>query len=483
MELTEAVQSFLVERLLTWQVTLSASQSYFKELADVERQREKGYRRAASILAPKNIHRSDLLGSLTHLSGSLSGSSRSPSPTGNSEPPDRGNAWLVPLQAAALKADNEAAGLLAYLEGQVMTRLQDCKAFFKEHRDVIKSRLEGACRELNESKDRLSACNDAAVDPWLAQVQRSTRQQQYQRQLSLHHTTLQSLFTDIYSLDRELTSRLTNIISEYFIVAAKTAAVFAEQLNDMSSIMSAMDGQSEWSMAMMKAGIDENWRLTSNIVLSPRLAQLEKSVFDSIAKSGFLMKQSGGFGRAWSIYFVVLSGGGHLHGYRCASFPEDPNLRIPSASMHLHKRALSDVNEHFLSILFSDHSDWLGEPTFSVNLSSPVVTVKPEPSAVSVSVVSQGGFFGKSEKKYVFKSWVEEDIQEWAAFLMHNYATIDQQTANEHQQTTVQEPYYQQTVQQQYYQHEDEQLSESSSQHPQSSSYSAIPPMENPWND
>lgn len=539
MELTEAVQAFLVERLLTWQVTLSASQSYFKELAEVERQRGKGYRRAAAMLAPKNIQRTDLLGSLSQLTGSLSGSSRSPSPVHHnnqhhnpqqpqtaqgSEPPDRGNTWLVPLQAAALKSDNETAGLLAYLEGPVLTRVAECKSFFKEHRDTIKARLEAACRDLSESRDRLAACNDAAVDPWLAQVQRSSRQQQYQRQQQQHQQSLHHLFTDISALDRELTGRLKAIIHEYFVVAGKTAAVFAEQMHDMSALMAAVDGPAEWSMAMLKAGIDENWRLTTNIQMSPRMAQLEKSVFDGIARSGFLMKQSGGFGRSWSVYFVVVSGTpttNHIHGYRCASFPDDPNLRIPTASMHLHKRALTDLNEQMLSLLFADHSDWLGEPTFSLNLNSPSVTVRQEPPYLAITTTTAGGFFGKSEKKFLFKSWVDDDLTEWIGLVVSvasqrpPIGDIQGQILQQQQlerdlyvrEQHIQEQYMQeqqlqeQQLQEQYmvrhsygvpnadhrqYEAQDD-LSESSSQATSNknaqSSYSIVPPMDNPWND
>ena len=476
-----SVHEFIVDRLVTWHVTMNSSIEYFKEIAHVERAKGRGLRKAAAVLAPKQIANAaqgaaaaaqgpSMMGMLSstsmsfYASQSSTSTSRSSSPPPGTEaekPPDRGNFWLVPLQAAALKGENEANGLLSYIEGQVVPRLEELKAFYKQHRDSIRNRLQASYQQLWLCHDRLTSAIEnysninktpttggESPDPWLSEIQLRGRIDGWVKNLGPHYQCLQQCLVDLRELDGSMTQRAGAIMNEYFIVASKTAAMQSEQLAEMSSVMQMVDAGQEWGGALARARLDYNWALSvppvdafSLSVFStlPQAAASGQEVrTHNVKKAGFLMKQGGGFTRSWSSYFCILTDSNYFHGYRTANLAGGEQFRIPSTTMQLHKRALDEMSEQMLQGLFGERPEILAEPAVSISL-NPIV-FKPERNRqFTLSVSQEGGlFFGKSEKKITFRSWTEEDISEWILLIEESIAEAQREHAKQQMMQHVQ---------------------------------------------
>jgi hypothetical protein len=233
------------------------------------------------------------------------------------------------------------------------------------------------------------------------------------------------VFSEVRTLDNQLTVRYGAAVTEFFAVCSRTVAVHGEQCREMAAMLQTVDGGSEWQQALVKGKLDHDWRM-----LVPPPDALSASIFSQfpaslsreheIRRAGFIMKQSGGFGKGWVAYYLVLTDADYLHGYRCASLPELDWLRIPSPSLQLHKKGLDDLNQQMLRSIFTHMPGILADPTFSVCIAAPTRVAKEGGMTsvhMSIATPSSGGFFGRSERKLVFKSWLDEDLLEWLGLL------------------------------------------------------------------
>lgn len=337
---------------------------------------------------------------------------------------------------------------------------------------------------LNNGEQQSSANSEMLTkDVWLSELLLHSQIESFLQEKGKFCQELMSIFLEVKGMDKEWAGKLSQIIAENCIVKSKQSILANGQLQDVSRMMRGIDADSEWSHALTKARLDYEWRLeappTDGFTFTV-LNQISCEIFGSIAesrggissplasapsaaisvkpvtikKSGYLMRAGSGFGKSWNVLFWVLTDSHFLHAYT----PEKKKSRrrpsvdgaspqtisLPSYDDQMTKRHLADLNAEISQA-------WLGplapmtpylaaavpvvgqsmrvdsrllEPILSIPLFDGVSVAVESPSenVFVIQVPGSGGFFGRSERKYMLKSFLEEDMVDWCIALKETIA-------------------------------------------------------------
>lgn len=531
------------ERCETWKNTLSAIIEYFQIIIDLERAKEKSFRKAAALLGPSNVFGSPLEES----------SAVSPAPsTASSTPPapfvsNNGATWLVPLQALALKGNGESESIVRFMERATVPDLQQLRESIRMGSRQLKEQLVAILAPLHKSYEALNSAMGAhqsiwlellrakdprsedGTDPWLQELKLSLRVQSFLTEKHAFAQALESVHTAQRALDSTWSSTLKTIVAEFFTVYSKSTIQFGEQMQDIAALMQEVQPEHEWASALHNFRLDFGWSLETppfDGFMTSVISQINHSIIRqsdanqevikrfSIAKSGFLMKQSSGsFGsKSWSTLFWILTGSGFLHGY---SFKEKHNavvaVNIPKPAQVIHIKTLQEVNTEAAKVLLESNvvpdasladpsvTIWLGGGTVAPVIASEGNRVDSSGCIFCVvsGALSSGGFLfgGKGEKKYFLQSFVEEDMVDWCIAIKQVISSCQEDilpkpstimTAQEYIKPTPAHEYESDNQQQQYQQQQEEKVEEYFRAPPQDSSVSRMLPPElekNPWED
>lgn len=446
------------ERCENWRNTLTAILEYFQIIIELERTKEKSFKRAAALLGPSNV-----FGSASEEApmSPLPSSSSPPSASGE-RPIGATNTWLVPLQALALKGNGESESIVRYMERATIPDLQQLRDSIRVGAKQLREQLIVILAPLHKAYDALSGSmkghqaiwldmlrnkdprSEEGTDPWLQQLKLSLRVQVFLQEKHAFAQALESVHTAQRALDSNWSNGLKNIIAEFFTVYSKSTLQFGEQMQDIAALMQEVQPDQEWATALHHFRLDFGWNLETppfdgfmtsvisqinhSIIRESEISQEVVKTF-SVAKSGFLMKQSSGsFGaKSWSILFWVLTESGFLHGY---PFKEkNAIVNVPKPAQVLQIKSLQEANAEAVKVLFEGNvvpDPLLVDPAVSIWLGggsvAPVIASegsRVDSSGCTFCVISgplsSGGFLfgGKGEKKYFLQSFIEEDMVDW----------------------------------------------------------------------
>ena len=449
------------ERCESWKSTVTAIIEYFHIFMDLERTKEKSYRKAAALLGPSNVFGSggeeSAGGAGTPVGSPLPSSSSPPSATATQ---NTSNTWLVPLQALALKGNGESESIVRFMERAALPDLQQLRDNIRMGSKQLKEQLVAILAPLHKAYESLHGSmgqhqslwldllkdkdprSEDGTDPWLQQLKLSLRVQAFLHEKHSFAQALESVHSTQRSLDAAWSGTLREIVSEFFTVYSKSTLQFGEQMQDIVALMQEVVPEQEWANALHRFRLDFGWSLETppfDGFLSSVLSQVNHSILRNsdlpaqdiirsfpIVRSGFLLKQSSGsFGaKSWSSLFWILSESGFMHGY---AFKGDK-----SSSAIVHKptgitsaKALQEANSEAAQVLLHGQvpdaaladptvSIWLGGSNVNPVISTEGSRVDSSGCVFCVTALSSGGFFGgKGEKKYTLQSFVEEDMVDW----------------------------------------------------------------------
>lgn len=461
------------ERCETWKNTLNAIIEYFNIMVDLEKTKERTFKRAAALLGPSNV---------------FGTSSVEDSPTSGTDTPPKSpktfgslNTWLVPLQALAIKGNSESEAMVRYTEKVTMPELGHLREQIKMGSKQLREQLAMILGPLHKAHESLNAAMgqhqtvwsgliegkdpraEEGTDPWLLQIRLSLKINAFLREKEVFCQALEAVHENQQQLDSAWTSSLLRIIQEFFTVQAKSTLQHGEQMKDVSELMQSLDIPSEWNSALGHYRLDFRWKLEtppfdgffSSVIGQIGLGILSRQerrqsisseivkVFP-IVKTGFIMRQSGGgfAGKSWHTLFWVLVESGFLHGYsKIASTGQ-----MPKHNQAISRKTLQEFNNEAAKSLFEGivPDSLVIEPSVSIWLGGGSVAPAIETSTssggkvdssgctflvTSGAIVSGGGFLfgGKGEKKHLLQSFVEEDMVDWCIAIKQVIEAISQQ--------------------------------------------------------
>lgn len=326
--------------------------------------------------------------------------------------------------------------------------------------------------------------DEAISVPDIFVTEQALRQQvaAFLREKGVFADTLLGVFRATRSLEHETATAAKDIIGEAMRVRGQQLAASAELLTEGALELRSAEALVEWGEALRVHRLDWEWQLEvpppdgfMASMLSQVACQLGLAATGSrassttppsggspvavvrpirVTKCGFLARPAT-FSRSWTVVFVVLTDSAFLHCYLAEDLakieggapstgsPRERPLRIPSPSMRLHGKALSELNQNAARIVLAPPSDSDATtivsglarltPTLSIPLLHAQTTVTPDGKAAgefSFTILVPGGtsFFGRSERKYALKSFVEEDMVDWCIAIKEAIATAQQHT-------------------------------------------------------
>ena len=455
------------ERCETWKNTLGAIIEYFSLMLEMEKYKEKSFRKAAALLGPSNV-----FGGHEELSSALNSPSSPASPhmaaNGSPKPAiNTSNTWLVPLQSLAIKGNGESESIMRYMERATMPDLLQLKEGIKSGSKQLKEQLISILGPLHKSYESLSQGmnqhqnlwnsliegkdprSEDGTDPWILQSKLSLKVEAFLEEKAIFLSGLEGVHNLQKTFDSSWSSAVKGILSEFYIVNSKSTAQFSQQMQDVAGFMQDLTPEQEWLNALGAFRLDFGWSLDIppfDGFYTSVLNQISHSIYAraeednlpvpvkqfSVIKSGFLLKQSSGsFGsKTWNPYYWILAESGFLHGYLVKE--GKTSLNIPRANLMLNKKTLQEYNDEadsaFINKQVIDPS--LADPHVTIWLGgggvSPAMTDSSGSSSgrvdssgciftVTSGPISSGGFLfgGKGEKKYLLQSFVEEDMVDW----------------------------------------------------------------------
>lgn len=384
--------------------------------------------------------------------------------------------WLGPLQAFSLQTCSGAESLSKFVKEETLVRLEGLREEFLGQAKTLRDRLSRAQRHLTREQEALMkamreherlwrqresggriAAEESDKDVWLAELSLHGQVESFLAEKTLFCTSLQEIYTATRVLHADCARRLSSAIAEYFTVKGKQGLAAAELIQDVARGIAAVEPEGEWHAALVRSRLDYEWKLEA-----PPQDGFTSSVLQQVAaasgtgaaqpvrvlRCGLLMRPGSTFGPAWAPIFCILTDSHFLHGYapetkkqrRKASAPgseasPEPAYRVPSVDDQVGARELGDMNmaisRAWLGFLSDSNRTGLQghlridgrllEPVFSIALREGV-TVSIEDGARddlawSILVPGGSGFFSRSERKYMFRSWAEEDMVDWCIAL------------------------------------------------------------------
>jgi hypothetical protein len=478
------------ERCETWKNTLSAVIEYFTMLLEMERYKEKAFRKAAALIGPSNV-----FGGHDEISSGVNSPSSpaSPHPPSNGSPKpnviNTSNTWLVPLQSLAIKGNGESESIMRYMERATMPDLLQLKEGIKSGSKQLKEQLISILSPLHKSYESLNQAmsqhqglwnsliegkdprSEEGSDPWILQSKLALKVESFLEEKIVFSSGLEGVHNLQKTFDSSWSSAIKGILSEFYIVNSKSTIQFGQQMQDIAGFMEDLTAEQEWSSALGLYRLDFGWSLDTppfDGFYTSVLGQISHSIYAkseeeegdqhvpvkqfSIIKSGFLLKQSSGsFGsKTWNPYFWVLSESGFLHGYLVKE--GKTSINIPKATQMLSKKTLQEYNDEAAASLLNKQvidpslidphvSIWLGNgsvsPAMSESSSSGSSRVDNSGCIFTVisGAISSGGFLfgGKGEKKYVLQSFVEEDMVDWCIAIKQVIQEVESSSYKRHE--------------------------------------------------
>lgn len=354
----------------------------------------------------------------------------------------------------------------------------------RDHEKLWTVRLEKTFAQSLQSESPSVGAVSEQKDVWLSELQLHGQIESFLGEKDRFCRVLHELYTEVRLLNADCARRVEQVIVEHFTVKSKQGIAQIELMKDVCRGIEAVEPEKEWQSSLVRARLDFEWRLEappidgftqsvlhqiSNTILTAVSAgpstssmpssPLARAPSSSIAvkpvkviKSGYLMRPGSTFGPSWQVLFFVLTDSHYLHAYvpetkkkarKHSTSGGTPDLvyTVPSPDDQLNQRQLHDTN---LAI----STAWLGflKPNapadewlkIDLRLLDPALTIplfegvqvavdSPNEHEWSVMVPGAGSFFGRSDKKYHFKSFVEEDMVDWCIALKDQVsASIDE---------------------------------------------------------
>lgn len=383
------------------------------------------------------------------------------------------HAWLGPLQTHALKNATEGETFANYLRETVLTHLEllreKVKSVSKEIRTslaTVVSRLrkqhqllQGVISELetiwrirlrfqdSPTDEDLVSEVIASADIYLGELRLRELSSAFMREKEAYCSILMSSFYQARQMEGELAEGLNSILTEAFMVKEKQMAASGESLAECRECITGAAPLSEWNVSIQKNKLDWDWHVTAPPVdgfLASVLSQISASISSNfpqssvglasvrVVRAGFLMKPAS-FGR-WSVIYCVLTDSLYLHCFPPSVFGEvaiehdeggkgGKHFRVPSPSLQLHSRSLNELNSAALRIWQATCAASHHIPSLSIPLLHPATSVTADPEyskgehVFTITVPGGTSFFGRTEKRYSFRSYLEEDMVDWCIAL------------------------------------------------------------------
>lgn len=263
--------------------------------------------------------------------------------------------------------------------------------------------------------------------------------------------TLQGLEADLVD---ELRPLLVNLLRAK---EQQASSVAVEGITELVNSIRGLDASQGWQVAQRKHRLDWDWSLAvppADGLVASILTQVGLSLAPEAAspavrpirimKSGYLLRPpTSAFSRSWSVVFCILCDSAHLHCYQPEALKQQQqqrqdNVRIPSPSMNLHRRGLVEVNGAAARAWLPASPEGqipgmpalLAHPILSIPLLHPETLISPEASrsgdkhVFTVTIPGSSSLFGRSERKYQLRSFVEEDMVDWCIAIKETMALV-----------------------------------------------------------
>ncbi len=366
--------------------------------------------------------------------------------------------------------------ILGKLQRGVGKEQEGLQKAMREHERLWMHRLEKTAQRALSSLPSSDSINSAELeqkDVWLSQLQLHNQIDAYLEAKRKFCSTLMELYSDTRMLNAECSRRLSQTITEHFTVRSKHLLAQVEHLKDVARGIEAVEPEGEWANALVRAKLDYDWVLeappsdgfTHSILhqISASITSIagsgERSAAASplsrapshslvvkpigISKTGLIMKTGSTFGPSWIVGFAVLTEGNFLHIYADVKSRRKSDISsytIPSPDDQLSKRHLADMNVSITKFWFNQMDSRLLEPYLSIALTEGITVSVEEPTENIWRILIPGaqGFFGRSDKKYQFRSFLEEDMVDWCIAIKESIAA-NQASVNQMAQLTHQE--------------------------------------------
>lgn len=443
--------------------------------------------------------------------------------------------WLGPLQAFSLQMSSGAESLQKYAKEETLMRLEALREDFTQKSKSIRDRLgkcqrsfgreqEGLLKVMREheklwtlrlEKTATQALAEAAgssgtseateqKDVWLSELHLHGQIESFLEEKRKYCRILGEIYSETRVLNSDCSRRLAEVIAEHFTVKSKHLLAQTELMKDVTRGIEAVEPESEWQSALVRARLDYEWKLEAPPIdgfTQSVLQQISCAIYGSvqpntdrstpasplarapsssvsvrpvkIVKAGYLMRPGATFGPAWQVLFCVLTDSHHLHLFHpetkkksrsaksaAGASPEQP-YHVPSADDQLSQRHLADLNAAistawlgFMSRPGASPDEWLRidnrllEPALSVPLFEgvSVAVESPNEHIFSIQVPGSGSFFGRSDRKHQMKSFLEEDMVDWCIALKDQIAACQAAPTTFFHQTKEQQQHQQQHV-------------------------------------
>jgi len=309
-------------------------------------------------------------------------------------------------------------------------------------------------------------------DVWLSELALHGQIETFLAEKSRFCSVLQELYNAVRLLHTSCSRRLSSAIAEHFTVKGKQQRAQVELLQDVVVRgVGAVEPEAEWHAALVRSRLDyEHGGLaappTDGFTASVlQQVALGAGVGDStssesvrmvrVVKAGLLMRPGSTFGPSWTPVFCLLTDSHFLHVYaaeakkrprrsvnspRAESSPEAAAFHVPSPDDELSGRHLAELNTAISSAWLGFLSQQSGETPcntlrIDARLLEPILTIALNESITvgvderaqnerswNVNVPGGTGFFSRSDRRHVFRSWTQDDMVDWCIALKDQIA-------------------------------------------------------------
>lgn len=299
------------------------------------------------------------------------------------------------------------------------------------------------CGEGTIDETKLLSEAISSGDPFVSENELRGASKRFLEEKRVFCDVLMEQLTLTRMLEGDLAMALQTILVEALKVREQLLHKRVQVLSECGTITKDNESLGEWKEALKRNRLDWEWQVAAppldgftasiltqiNLNLSSHIESDEISENlvrrVSILKSGYLMKSGGTFGTKWSVLFCVLVDSAALHCYA----PEQlyklghPDLRIPNSSLQIHRKGLLELNASASRTFLGedpDNGDLLSQvtPSYSISLLHPLTNVGPDGKHAdkhifTIIIPGDGSLFGRSERQYRIRSFVEEDMVDW----------------------------------------------------------------------
>lgn len=388
-------------------------------------------------------------------------------------PPTTPSIWLNPLYSHVQKMTSDSEAFYRFVKETVTVQLDRIKDDLKKRGKEVKLRLGEAQTKLERLHEELQAAIAAHEAAWRLRLRIGsgdegvldevlgtadlymTEQGLRQRIVAFLEGkecfggTLMDCFRQSRLLEQELANATKELLGETLRVRGQQYAAAVESITEGLTRMQTTEPLMEWRRALGEHKLDWDWQmelLPLDGFIASVFSQIGCSLSNSneqltsttrsvrIVKSGFLLRPST-FSRSYTVMFCILTDSSYLHCFapgeakphlQSHGGPVSPRpLRVPTASMQLHFKALAELNYQACQAWIDEQSGCLASslsrPLLSIPLLHPETKVFPNNSegvySFTVVVPRGSSFFSRSERKHVMRSFLEEDMVEWCIAL------------------------------------------------------------------